>query len=118
MIVSFYLTVVHISALCTAHLCVFVSRKLRLDMLWNKGLEKWCWHFHRYMYDLCVFDSSRHLCAVCCPHLCVVICVQLVHIDRLSQKLRAMSYIANFSDAFQTNHPVSVSCYHSLSLIP
>ena len=48
------------------------------------------------------------------PHLCVVICAQLVHIDRLSQKLRAMSYIANFSDAFQTIHPVSVSCYHSI----
>jgi len=35
--------------------------------------------------------------------------VQLVAVDRLSQKLRAMSYIANFNDAFHTIHPVTVA---------
>ena len=48
--------------------------------------------------------------------MCLV-CVQLVNVDRLSQKLRAMSYIANFSDAFKTIHPVISALFISAILI-
>jgi len=39
----------------------------------------------------------------------VCVCLQLSNVDRLSQKLRAMSYIANFSDAFHNIHPVTLA---------
>jgi len=41
--------------------------------------------------------------------LCVCVCLQLSNVDRLSQKLRAMSYIANFNDAFHNIHPVTLA---------
>ena len=49
--------------------------------------------------------------------LSYIVCRQIMKVERLSQKLRVMSYIGNFFDQYHHLQPVSLALLSSLSIL-